>query len=658
MSTSDQSLRQKAEERLAAQPPPAFINLVPAELPRFVHELQVHQIELEMQNEELRRAQQELEDSRTRYFDLYDFAPVGYLTLNEQNLILEANLTAATLLGLAKTSLVRQALTRFILPDDEDLFYLYRRQLLKTIEPQACELRLRRAGGTSIWVRLDGIVARDAAPEGLVCWVTITDISERKRVEEALGECELNCRRLIETAEEGIWVVDREWKTSFANTHLEQLFGCPPGGLIGRQIEEFMDDAGRAAAALLKADRERGIRTTHEFRFVRQDGATFWALVATSPIISSHGEFHGAVAMLTDITERKQAEEALRESKERFELSMEATQDGLWDWTIATDAAYYSPAYYGMLGYEPGSLPAVGKTWKDLLHPAERERALQGIAACIDGRCDSFAIEFRMKARDGSWRWILGRGKCVSRDVQGRAIRLVGTHVDLTGRKQAEEELRLLSRRLLEVQDAERRRLARELHDSTAQKIAGLIMSLGRAEDAAGSGDTPLRRELAQAQILAQDCARELRSVSHLLHPPLLEELGLEVALDTYIAGFTRRSGIRVEMDLPAKLARFSADQEMTLFRIVQESLGNILRHSGSRQAVVQLTRVTGRVVLEVRDQGKGISDEQLKRLREHASACGVGISGMQERLRQLGGELEIDSSPAGTTVRAIVPVG
>jgi PAS domain S-box-containing protein len=135
-------------------------------------------------------------------------------------------------------------------------------------------------------------------------------------------------------------------------------------------------------------------------------------------------------------------EEALRESEERFNLSMEATKDGLWDWNIRSDETYFSPGYYRMLGYEADAFPGKGNAWKDLVHPDDREHALRANMDCIEGRRDLFEVEYRMKDMNGEWRWIFGRGKCVARDEQGRALRLVGTHVDITERKLAEEALR------------------------------------------------------------------------------------------------------------------------------------------------------------------------------------------------------------------------
>jgi diguanylate cyclase (GGDEF)-like protein/PAS domain S-box-containing protein len=144
-------------------------------------------------------------------------------------------------------------------------------------------------------------------------------------------------------------------------------------------------------------------------------------------------------SIVHDITERKRAEAALLESEERFELSMEATNDGLWDWNIKTGEGYFSPGYYRMLGYEVGAFSIDGDVWRNLIHPEDLERALQVNTNCIDGLCEQFEVEYRMKAGNGEWRWIMGRGKCIVRDEQKRGIRLLGTIMDITERKQAEE---------------------------------------------------------------------------------------------------------------------------------------------------------------------------------------------------------------------------
>jgi len=190
---SDQALRLRAENNLSVNKTVNPETLSPEEINRLFHELRVHQIELEMQNEELRRTQNELECSRARYFDLYDLAPVGYLTLSEQGLIQEANLAAATMLGATRSELFKQPISRIILKDDQDTYYLLSNRLLKIREPQACDLRLVRRDGTVIWAHLAATVEQDPSrhqeqdADCTVLRVVLSDISERKRAEENLN---------------------------------------------------------------------------------------------------------------------------------------------------------------------------------------------------------------------------------------------------------------------------------------------------------------------------------------------------------------------------------------------------------------------------------------------------------------------------------------
>ncbi len=208
-----------------------------------------------------------------------------------------------------------------------------------------------------------------------------------------------------------------------------------------------------------------------------------------------------------------------------------------------------------------------------------------------------------------------------------------------------------LSRRLVKLPDEKRRHMARELHDSIGQNLVALVTNLTLLQKSASSLGASARRALSQCLALSEDCFREIRTISHLLHPPLLDELGLDPALRWYADGFSQRSGISVSLDLPSGFGRLPAEVEMTIFRIVQEGLSNIYRHAGSRTAKIRVVREPSHVVLEISDEGRGIPREVLE------GHTGVGIAGMRERARQLGGSLEIDSSGNGVTLKAVLPL-
>jgi signal transduction histidine kinase len=218
--------------------------------------------------------------------------------------------------------------------------------------------------------------------------------------------------------------------------------------------------------------------------------------------------------------------------------------------------------------------------------------------------------------------------------------------------RESEESLRHLTARLLQMQDEERRKFSRELHDSLGQYLAGVKMSLDMFSQTEPANDLLVRA----IQLLDQSIA-ETRTISHLLHPPLLDEVGFASAAKWYLEGFSERSGVAVTIDLPDDLGRLPRPLELGLFRILQESLTNIHRHSKSTKAEVALKPSSEKVILQIKDHGKGIPQELLAAFRKKGTTFGVGLTGMRERVRELGGELDIQSSPTGTLISVTLPL-
>ena len=219
--------------------------------------------------------------------------------------------------------------------------------------------------------------------------------------------------------------------------------------------------------------------------------------------------------------------------------------------------------------------------------------------------------------------------------------------------EQSNQQLRQLSARLIRIQDEERRKIARELHDSAGQYLAAVGMALEMAKKEQAS-PTAIRK-LEEAAEITKVCTAEIRTISHLLHPPLLEELGLLPAIRWYVEGFTARSGIQVRMELAERLPRLGNDLELVLFRVLQESLTNIHRHSGSRTASIRIGSNSEQVWLEVQDQGRG---RQTGNGSTNGFRPGIGTTGMRQRVNEFAGVLEIASDESGTLVKAIIPLG
>lgn len=315
---SEQALRRGAEEIArseAAQVPEALEAVSPEAARQMLHELRVHQIELEMQNEELRRSQEALESSWARYFDLYDLAPVSYFTLSEKGLILEANLTAAGLLGVARSALVTQPLSLFILAEDQDIYYLHCKQLTKTSAPQAFELRMAKKDGAPFWAWLEATVAQDA--DGAPVWrVVVSDVTERKQTEqalrtaEALRESALPFRQLAESLPQLVWTCRADGLCDYLSPQWVEYTGVPEEEQLGLGWLKQLHPEDRAHT-VITWDRavDAGALFDSEFRIRRHDGLYHWFKTRAVPLRDGAGQVTKWFGTNTDIEDERSAEE-------------------------------------------------------------------------------------------------------------------------------------------------------------------------------------------------------------------------------------------------------------------------------------------------------------------------------------------------------------
>jgi PAS domain S-box-containing protein len=343
----------------------------------------------------------------------------------------------------------------------------------------------------------------------------------------------------------------------------------------------------------------------------------------------------------------------LRESEQRFRVITDASP--IMVWMSGTDKL----CYY----FNKGWLDFVGRTleqecgngWAENVHPEDFDRCLQIYVSSFDAR-RPFEMEYRMRHHTGQYRWILDRA--VPRyEPDGTFEGYVGGCLDIHDQKEAAEKVRLADEtvRLMKIQDEERRRIARELHDSAGQTLTVLGMSLAQLVQRAEVVSPELAREGEEIEGVVQQLSREIRTTSYLLHPPLLDELGLSSALNWYVEGLAQRSGIAIKLDIADNFGRLPSDVELAIFRLVQECLTNVHRHSGSKTASIRIFSERESLHVEVSDQGKGIPPERLAKIRSGGS--GVGVRGMQERLRQFGGEMSIEVTGSGTRVSASIPL-
>ena len=513
------------------------------------------------------------------------------------------------------------------------------RAALAAGKPFAKEARLRRADGQYRWFLIRAVPLRDE-PGNIVNWYgTSIDIEDLKRAEDRV-------RLVINTIPTMVWTLQPDGAIDFVNRRwvdytgltLEEEIEDPTGPVHPEDLPRVMEK--------WLVDVAAGEPSEDEMRLRRADGEYRWFLVRTAPLRDGQRNLVKWYGVSIDIDDRKRAE------SQSWTL-LDAIPQQIWSGPAHGTLDYCNERWRSYMGL--GLQELQGDGWQSMLHPDDRERVLKAWHESVT-MGTPYEQEERHRRVDGTYRWFLARGLPM-RDAEGRIVRWYGTNTDIEDRKQAEEELRCLSGQLLRSQDEERRRIARDLHDSTGQDLVALATMLGQLRSSIPSVDRKSARLLSECKTLADKCIRDVRTLSYVLHPPLLDEAGLVEALRDYAGGFTRRSGIQVELEVSPRVGRMERDVEMALFRVVQESLTNIQRHSGSQLAKIRIHRNSD-LTLEISDLGRGLSAGIQRGKEGLRFEVGVGIPSMHERVKLIGGRLEIDSSSHGTTVRVTIPLG
>jgi PAS domain S-box-containing protein len=495
------------------------------------------------------------------------------------------------------------------------------------------------------------------------------DASQRlSHLYEVLKSSEERYRSVISSMAEGVVVLGSDGKIIACNRSAERILERSAEELLSLTFTDYDVDTIREDGSIFPPDdRPAGVtlRTGEPQTDVRMgvkkpSGEWCWLSINAQPLFreASEGQPYGVVFTFTDITERRHAEEALRRSEHQFHTIFDHAAIGMVLIDPRGHPLRSNPEFLNIVGYREDEL--AGRTLDDLTSPEDiaLERAL--FQSVVDGHSNHYHVKKRYIRKDGEIRSARLTVSALRNEKQELQF-CVAMVEDITSQELAEGKILQMSNRLLRIQEEEQRRIAREVHDSTSQEITALTLNLGALRVFHDALPKKANKLIAESLLLAKRVAREIRTFSYLLHPPMLTELGLWNALRMFVEEFRERSGVLVTLEIAPEMegVELTTDQEIALFRFIQEALANVHRHSGSDSAGIYIHFESGCIEAIVQDVGTGIPADVLQAIQKfEGQVGGVGLPGMRERIGYVGGELRIESGEHGTTVAALIPAG
>ena len=688
LARNSDELREQAEIRLQSKnflPLEILKSLTPEETQLILHDLQVHQIELEMQVEELQRTQRELDAARSRYFDLYDLAPVGYCTLSANELILEANLSIAILLGLPKGEFMGQPITRFIFKEDQDIYYRFRNQFFAKELPQILELRLVKKDNTVFWGHLT--VTLSSNVDGFPFFrVILRDITARKQSENELQESKDFLATLINANPFPIYYKDKDCRYLGCNKAYETFFGIQSDQLIGKTVFDIHPlELAKVYHAKDVEFFEQG-KTPQQFESQAKDvhGVLQDVIFKRAAFFDRQGTIKGLIGTLVDITERKQAEMDLRESEEKFRTVADYTYD--WEYWIdpAGRILYISPSCERVTGYKAEEFLQDPELLNRIVHAGDRDTFMQHLINIRNNEANAVCEppDFRIHTRSGEERWIAH----VCQEVfnkKGESLGRRASNRDITERKRAEKEQEVLRTQLIQAQKMESvGRLAGGVAHDFNNMLSVILGYTELALDKVEPSD-PLRKYLLQifdAGKRSADITRQLLAFARkqTIAPKVLD---LNETVESMLKMLRRLIGEDVNLAWlpgiglwPVKIDPSQMDQLLANLcvnaRDAIKGVGKITIETGivtfdEAYCADHLGFIPGDfILLSVSDDGCGMDKEILDKIfepffttKEEGQGTGLGLAMVYGIVKQNNGFVNVYSEPGqGTTFNIYLP--
>jgi PAS domain S-box-containing protein len=493
---------------------------------------------------------------------------------------------------------------------------------------------------------------RDAAGAIIYGMGVAIDITERQRAAAQLAENETHLRAIIDAEPECVKLLDSEGRLLTMNpAGLAMIEADAPEQVVGERVLSVVAPEQRDAFAALTRRVFQGESGTLEFEIIGLKGTRRWLETHAVPLRDPQGGITALLGITRDITMRKHAERALRDSEERLRLVSRATTDAVWDWDLVTDALWWGEGFQTLFGYAPEEIEPGSESWHSRLHPDDRERVITQIRSAIDGGGTFWSDEYRFRRRDGTYADIYDRGYVIH-DADGRPVRMVGSMLDVTERKRVEAQLRSLAARLEAIREEERTRIAREIHDQLGQALTALKMDLAWLAKKLPARPAALHPKLRDMESVIDATMDAMHRIVAELRPGVLDDLGLPAAIRWLAADFQERTHIRCAVSVTGAEPSLETGQATAVFRILQEALTNVARHARARRVDIRFHVVPGALELVVADDGRGITTDEVQNRRT------LGLLGIRERALTWHGQVVVRGEPGrGTTVRVFMPI-
>jgi PAS domain S-box-containing protein len=585
-----------------------------------------------------------LREGEARWRSVTENSPDHVILLDTDLRIRFVNYTSP---GLTMEDLMGTPLYNYVAAEQQSEVRQILERVLTTAEPASYETEYQTPDGGTICYE-SRVVPRVLDDQIIGLAVNARDVTLHRQAEAALRQSEHRYRQLIETLQEGIWVIDQDANTTFVNPRMAEMLGYTVDEMQGKHLYSFMDDRGTEITRRNLERRAQGIREQHDFEFLRKDGTRLYALLETSPIYDEKGHYTGGIAGIQDITERRRAEDALRRSENLLTETGRIAKVGGWELDLETSRVTWTAEVF-RIHEVPRDFEPTLETALQFYAPEDLPKLQQAIQLAADTGIP-WDLELRFVTARGRRLWVRAIGKAEHQN--GKAVRLSGTFQDITERKQAEKAIQEAAAA------AERNRLARDLHDSVTQAlfsaslVAEVLPQVWKRNPEAG------QQGLEELRLLTRSALAEMRTMLLELRPTALVETSLNDLLVQLTAAITGRAQLAAQFDIEPMPA-LPSDVHVTFYRVAQEALHNVVKHAEASQVTISL-RVSpprsaqhdanwrGQAILHISDNGQGIDPGGTQ-----PSQLGLGI--MRERAEAIGAMLTIEGRPdRGTQVTLV----